>query len=70
MIKLYKLDGCVCCEILELKLKEKNIPYQSTLDWTEIEGAGFSSAPVLDVNGELMNYSKAIQWVGKYAFKS
>lgn len=66
MIKLYKLDGCICCEILEQKLKEKMVPFESTLDWSEINCHAFSSAPVLDVNGELMSYSRAIQWVAKY----
>jgi len=66
MIKLYKLGGCICCEILEQKLKEKNVLFESTLDWSGINCNAFSSAPVLDVNGELMSYSRAIQWVAKY----
>ena len=64
MIALYTI-GCKNCDILEKKLKAKNIEFLivSDIDTIKTKGFGDSSFPILDVDGEVMNYKTAIQWV-------
>ncbi len=54
---------CPNCIVLEKKLKEKNIGFVEINDIKIMEEKGFMSAPMLDVNGVVMNYRTAIQWI-------
>lgn len=54
---------CPNCIVLEKKLKEKNIEFVEINDIKIMEEKGFMSAPMLDVNGVVMNYRTAIQWI-------
>lgn len=55
--------GCPKCRVLEAKLKEKNIDYVHKNNVDEMLEKGIQSVPVLEVNGELLDFIKAIQWV-------
>lgn len=63
-IVLYTID-CPNCLILEKKLKAKNINVIRVSDKDAIIAKGFgeSSFPILEVNGVVMNYKTAIQWI-------
>ena len=63
-IVLYTID-CPNCLILEKKLKAKNIEFLKVSDKETIIAKGFgdSSFPILEVDGEMMNYKTAIQWI-------
>lgn len=63
-IILYTID-CPKCLILEKKLEAKNIEYLkvSDIDIINAKGFGDSSFPILEVDGFVMNYKTAIQWV-------
>lgn len=63
-IILYTID-CPKCLILEKKLEAKNIEYLkvSDIDIINAKGFGDSSFPILEVDGLVMNYKTAIQWV-------
>lgn len=63
-IVLYTID-CPNCIILEKKLKTKNIKFLRISDENTIRANGFedSSFPILEVDGVVMNYKTAIQWV-------
>lgn len=65
MIKLYSTN-CPKCRILETKLRQQNIEFEISTNIDEIIQKGFQAAPVLEVDGELMDYGKAIQWVNNY----
>lgn len=56
---------CRRCEVLEKKLKSKNIPFKIETDVSEIINMGFMSAPVLDNNGTFMEFDEAVKWVNK-----
>lgn len=56
-------NGCPQCKILEEKLKSKNIQYVKTEDFDKIIENGFKSVPVLEINGELFGFRKAIEWI-------
>lgn len=63
-IILYTID-CPKCLILEKKLKAKNIEFLkvSDIDIIKAKGFGDSFFPILEVDGVVMNYKTAIQWV-------
>lgn len=53
--------------MLENKLKQKKIAYELVTDFDleEIKAKGFSSMPLLEVDGEMMEFEKALPWVNK-----
>lgn len=63
-VVLYTI-GCENCEILEKKLKSKNVKFLRVSDEDTIraKGLGDSWFPILEVDGVVMNYKTAIQWV-------
>lgn len=64
MIVLYS-TGCPKCGILERKLNEKNISFTKFTDVDEMLALGIMSVPVLSVDGDMMDFSKAVQWVNE-----
>ena len=63
-VVLYTID-CPNCIILEKKLKAKNIGCLVVSDKETIiaKGFGSSSFPILEVDGVVMDYRTAIQWI-------
>lgn len=55
--------GCVKCNILKDKLDAKNIAYETVTDQEIMKEKGIDKLPVLEVNGELMEFSAANNWV-------
>jgi hypothetical protein len=49
--------------VLEKKLKQKNIEFLEVNDIKIMEEKGFMSAPMLEVDGVVMSYRTAIQWI-------
>lgn len=62
MIVLYTTH-CPKCRVLEKKLGEKNIQYVAKSDVTEMTKLGIKSAPVLDIDGDMLDFGKAVKWV-------
>lgn len=56
---------CQKCRILELKLKQKNIKYEENNNVDEMLSKGITSAPCLEVDGELLDFGKAVKWVNE-----
>ena len=63
-VVLYTIE-CPKCVILEKKLEAKNIKFLRVSDEETIRAKGFgdSSFPILKVDGVVMGYKTAIQWV-------
>ena len=63
-IVLYTI-GCKNCDILEKKLEAKNIKFLRVSDRETLIAKGFgdSAFPMLEVDGVVMNYKTAIQWI-------
>ena len=57
---------CPKCKAVETKLKSKNIDYIEITDENEMQKLGFQSVPVIDVDGKIMNFSEAINWINNY----
>ena len=59
---LYTLD-CPRCDILKDRLDEKNIKYEICKDINAIRAKGYMTAPLLEIDGKIMDFSAAIQWL-------
>lgn len=55
--------GCPKCKVLKSKLDNKNIDYIVVDDIDEIMSKGIESVPVLEINGEMMNFKESMKWV-------
>lgn len=62
MIILYTTD-CPKCKILESKLKDKDITYEKCEDTKAMIAKGYMSAPMLEIDDEIMNFVDAVEWV-------
>lgn len=54
---------CPKCKILETKMKNKNINYIEDNDVNSMLAKGIKSAPYLEIDGELYDFKKAVEWV-------
>ena len=56
---------CPRCVVLEKKLKQKGIDYNEVNDVSIMEEKGFLEVPVLEADGEIMNFKEANDWINK-----
>lgn len=54
---------CPKCKILETKLKQKSIEYTEVNDVDLMLEKGFTTIPMLEVDGEVMDFKKANDWI-------
>ena len=57
--------GCPKCKVLVAKLNAKNIKYNTVSDVGIIISKGISTVPVLDVNGTIMDFKTAVEWINE-----
>ena len=62
MVILYSTN-CPKCKTIEKQLNKNKIEYEVVTDRDVMVSKGFTSAPKLEVNGEVMDYNAAIRWV-------
>ena len=61
-ITLYSTH-CPKCNVLEKKLKTKNIKYEEVNDVEVMKEKGYLTVPILEVDGESMDYKTAFNYV-------
>ena len=54
---------CPKCKILETKMKNKNINYTEDNNVNSMLAKGIKSAPYLEIDGQLYDFKKAVEWV-------
>lgn len=64
-IRLYS-NGCPKCKVIKSKLESKNIVFEETDDTQRIILEGYKTFPVLEVNGQFMDFVSANTWVNQY----
>ena len=64
-ITLYS-TGCPKCQVLKKKLDAKGIQYKVVDDINTIAATGFMSVPLLEVDGKVMLFNDAVEWVNNY----
>jgi len=57
--------GCPRCHVLESKLNSKNISYEMFDDKDKMIDMGLTNVPVLEVDGNRMNFKEAVDWINK-----
>jgi len=55
--------GCPKCAILKRKLDENGVTYTEVNDVDLMLAKGMVSVPMLEVDGEIMDFANAIRWV-------
>jgi glutaredoxin len=54
--------NCPKCKVLEKKLDSTGIDYKIITDEELMINKGFTSAPMLEVDGLLMDFGNAVRW--------
>ena len=54
---------CPKCLVLEKKLQQKGIAFEEVNDVKAMRDKGFLSAPMMEVDGEIMDFAKANDWI-------
>lgn len=54
---------CPKCNVLEKKLKQKNISYEEVNDIEIMKDKGYLSVPILEVDGVNMGFKMASDWI-------
>lgn len=57
--------GCPKCRVLEAKLKAIGVKYTVCNDVEEMERLGFSTVPVLSVDGKNYEFLEALKYINK-----
>ena len=63
MIKIYSQPNCPKCKILKDALKDKHIEYIECSDLEEIKKKNIIYIPVLEIDGQLLDFPKAFNWI-------
>ncbi len=61
-VTLYSTD-CPKCKVLEKKLDDSGVAYETEKDIDIMLEKGFISAPMLEVDGVIMNFKEGIEWI-------
>ena len=65
MIVIYSKPDCPKCKALKLKLNKKGIEYSENQDIQVMKELGIQSLPMVDVDGSLLTFEKAIKYVNE-----
>lgn len=57
---------CPRCKVLEMKLKQKNLSYTEETDTDVMASLGIKSAPTLSVDGTILHFKEALDWIKDY----
>ena len=60
-VVLYSTN-CPRCKVLEKKLDSIGIEYEIQTDEDVMIEKGFTSAPMLEVDGSIMDFGNAVKW--------
>ena len=55
--------GCPQCNVLTKKLDDKNVQYTKNENVDDMLALGIDAVPVLSVDGKLLPFGEAVQWV-------
>ena len=55
---------CPKCRVLEAKLNQKGINYETNTDVKLMEQKGFVTVPKLEVDGVVYDFKEAVEWIG------
>ena len=56
---------CPKCNVLEKKLKKKNISYEEINNIEVMKEKGYLTVPILEVDGTSMDFKTASDWINR-----
>lgn len=56
-------SGCGKCIVLQRKLEDAGIPFKKETDLNKLSKNGILNLPILEVNGEMYNFSRALKFI-------
>lgn len=65
MTVVFHSTHCPKCNVLKMKLEQKNINFEENNNVEVMLQKGFTTAPVLEVDGVVYNYKEAVKWIGE-----
>lgn len=65
MVTIYSKVGCPRCKVLKMKLEQKGIEYTECQDMEKMKELGIVSLPVVDFDGNLLTFEKAVKFVNE-----
>lgn len=54
---------CPKCKVLAMKLAQKGIEFEEIDDLDEMRRIGLKSAPALRIEGNILGFNEAIEWL-------
>lgn len=63
MVTIYTQPTCGKCKVLKSKLDAAGIKYQENSDIQKMISRGFTSTPMLEVDGVVRSFRAALDWV-------
>lgn len=58
-------NNCPRCKILKTKLEQSNIEFKENNDVELMTQRGFTTVPMLEVDGVIYNFKEAVKWIGE-----
>lgn len=55
--------GCPKCQVLEKKLKAKNLKFEICNDINIMKEKGFTQMPILEINKKELAFKEAVDWI-------
>lgn len=63
LITLYTTEHCPVCNMVKHTLTQKGVEFNIVNDIAVMSMMGLKSAPMLEVDGKIMNAKDAINWI-------
>ena len=57
--------GCPKCAVLKAKLDTKGVEFDTVTNTEEMARKGFEYLPILEVDGVIYDFAKAIKWINE-----
>lgn len=61
---IFYSTNCPKCKVLKAKMNQKGIEYKEINDVDFMLSKGIKSAPAIEIDGRIMDFSESVKWVG------
>jgi glutaredoxin len=61
---IFYSTNCPKCKVLKAKMNQKGIEYKEVNDVDFMLSKGIKSAPSIEIDGRIMDFSESVKWVG------
>ena len=63
MVTVYTQPTCGKCKVLKSKLESANVDFKVVEDIDVMISKGFKATPMLEVDGNIMDFAHAVKWI-------